>query len=603
MAIRRSSVKVLGLLVFTAGLVVVPALPASAAVTLTMDSTASGAFTVGDTGVPTTVHVTNNSTGAQAAGTVTLSQISLWPSCGAQTFTSCPAPDPGVFALSPSGAGKAGSACAGQSFTISAPDGTGKVSFTPANQVVLALGAECEIEYTSSVLKMPTVDSHPGPGVQTTEIGFVSGTHPGTGGTGTSTYFLTRGAFRDSPTLTLQASPSVPQGGTIFAIATLSGGTAPSGNIVFDLFPPADTTCLGAPAFSSTKAVIGGNGSYQSAGFVANMAGTWRWTAHYDGDANNAATPRTPCAAPSAAVVVASGVGELRVTSNPALPAQILIDGVPRDTFGLNWLDLLAGSYTVSWTHVEGYSDPAPQTVTVNPGATTTVVGNFVRRGTLRVVTSPAVPGTITVDGIPRNDWGMWTDLPVGGHTVCFGPVQGFNAPGCQSANLTAGNLTTITGTYTANAAAPGPTNVGELRVTSSPGLPTQVLVNGSPRDTFGLSWLDLAPGSYTVGFTHVEGYTEPAPQTVTVNAGATTVLQGNFVPRTSLRVITDPAVPATISVDGIPRDDWGMWTDIPSGMRQLCFGSVPGFVAPSCTNVNLVGSPFTFTAHYSPLP
>ena len=78
------------------------------------------------------------------------------------------------------------------------------------------------------------------------------------------------------------------------------------------------------------------------------------------------------------------------------------------------------------------------------------------------MITSPALPGTITVDGIPRNDWGMWTDLPAGTHAVCFGPVQGFNAPPCQhSAVLTAGNLTTVTGTYTSNPAAPGPTGVG----------------------------------------------------------------------------------------------------------------------------------------------
>ncbi|MEA2702534.1 MAG: large repetitive protein, partial [Actinomycetota bacterium] len=216
--------------------------------------------------------------------------------------------------------------------------------------------------------------------------------------------------------------------------------------------------------------------------------------------------------------------------------------------------------------------------------------------------TSPAKPGTITVDGIPRDDWGMWTDLPVGTHSVCFGPVQGFNTPACQNnVVLTAGNLTTVTGTYTANAAAPGPTGVGELRVTSSPALPTQIIVNGTPRDTFGLSWLDLVPGSYTVSFTHVEGYTDPAPQTVMVNAGATTTVQGNFVLRTSLRVITNPAVPGTISVDAIPRDDWGMWTDIPSGAHQVCFGPVPGFNAPACTNINLVpGVGFQLTGNYT---
>jgi hypothetical protein len=31
---------------------------------------------------------------------------------------------------------------------------------------------------------------------------------------------------------------------------------------------------------------------------------------------------------------------------------------------------------------------------------------------------------------------------------VCFGPVIGFTPPPCQNANVTAGQLTTITGNY-----------------------------------------------------------------------------------------------------------------------------------------------------------
>jgi hypothetical protein len=53
------------------------------------------------------------------------------------------------------------------------------------------------------------------------------------------------------------------------------------------------------------------------------------------------------------------------------------------------------------------------------------------------------------VDGIPRNDWGVWTDLPTGGHQVCFGAVEGFTAPPCQNITLTAGQQTTVSGTYT----------------------------------------------------------------------------------------------------------------------------------------------------------
>ena len=294
--------------------------------------------------------------------------------------------------------------------------------------------------------------------------------------------------------------------------------------------------------------------------------------------------------------------GFLRVTSSPALPTQISIDGVIADSWGLNWLKLAPGSYTVSFSHIEGFTEPAPQVVIVTAGATTTVTGTFTARGTLRVITDPAVAGRIVVDGVPRNQWGLWTDLPAGVHQVCFGPVAGFDPPACEDVTLTAGVLSPVTGTYTANAAAPGATGVGFLRVTSDPAVRTQISIDGVIADSWGLTWVELAPGPHTVSFSHVEGFTEPAPVVVTVTDGAITTLAGTFVARGSLRVITSPAVAGTITVDGIPRNDWGMWTDLPVGMHTVCFGAVPGFTAPACQNPTLTaGALSTVTGTYTP--
>jgi hypothetical protein len=164
---------------------------------------------------------------------------------------------------------------------------------------------------------------------------------------------------------------------------------------------------------------------------------------------STSSTAPTRTASATATVGSAATKGQLRVTSSPALPSQILVDGIARDTWGLSWLELAPGTYTVSFAHVEGWTEPAPATVNVTAGAVTTVTGAFTRRGVLQVKTSPAKPGTISVDGIPRDTWGMWTDLPAGTHQVCFGPVAGSTAPPCQSVNLVAGAQTTITGNYT----------------------------------------------------------------------------------------------------------------------------------------------------------
>jgi hypothetical protein len=301
-----------------------------------------------------------------------------------------------------------------------------------------------------------------------------------------------------------------------------------------------------------------------------------------------------PGAAPVSAA--ATSPGSLRVVSSPAVPTQMLVDGQIADSWGLTWLSLAPGTHTVSFTHVPGYTEPAPQTVTITSGATTTVTGTFVPRGYLRVMTSPAVASEITVDGNPADDSGVWTDLPTGSHKVCFGAVVGYDPPPCQTATLTAGNTTTITGTFTADSTATGQTGMGLLRVTTNPALPSQITLTPQGgtttiADSWALNWLQLAPGTYTVGFSHVPGYTEPAAQTVTITAGATSTVTGTFVTRGTLRVTTSPAVDATVSIDGNPADNWGVWTDLPTGAHQICFGTLANYTTPACQTATITAS------------
>ena len=152
---------------------------------------------------------------------------------------------------------------------------------------------------------------------------------------------------------------------------------------------------------------------------------------------------------------VQASFGPLRVTTSPALPSQISVDGTVADTWGLNWLEVGPGSHQVCFSWVEGYTTPACQTVTVTSGATTTVTGTFVPRGSRESQTSPAVPGQISVDGTPMDDWGVWTDIPTGPHNVCFVAASNFTAPACQIVTVAAGTTTQVTGTYAASPGAP----------------------------------------------------------------------------------------------------------------------------------------------------
>ena len=297
--------------------------------------------------------------------------------------------------------------------------------------------------------------------------------------------------------------------------------------------------------------------------------------------------------------------GLLRVTTTPALAAQIEVDGIPRDSWSLDWMKISAGSHEVCFQDIAGFTTPPCETVNVVAGATTVVDGAYEQRGFLRVDTSPAVPSTITIDGNPANDWGLWTALPPATYEVCFGDVADMAiatpATGCQNVTITAGATEHITGTFIASPGAPGPTGHGYLRVTTAPAVASQVTLNGNIADTWGLTWVKVAPGTHEICFSDIVGAVTPGCQEVVVDEGLTTVVGGAFSQLGGMRIDTDPAVPATIYVDLVPRDDWGVWTDVPAGTYDVCFGMFDGF-APPCQTINVVpGVTTTVTGNWPP--
>jgi len=88
-----------------------------------------------------------------------------------------------------------------------------------------------------------------------------------------------------TPTIATQASASVTVGGTISDTATVSGGSSPTGTVTFVLYGPNDATCATAIFTSANRPLSGGSAT--SANFTTTQAGTYRWIATYNGDANN----------------------------------------------------------------------------------------------------------------------------------------------------------------------------------------------------------------------------------------------------------------------------------------------------------------------------
>ena len=91
----------------------------------------------------------------------------------------------------------------------------------------------------------------------------------------------------DTPTLTTNASGPVIVGQNIHDVAHLSAGFGTlGGQITFEVFAPGDTTCQTPISVPPAQPVSGAN-DYTSGDFATSVVGTYRWIAHYSGDANN----------------------------------------------------------------------------------------------------------------------------------------------------------------------------------------------------------------------------------------------------------------------------------------------------------------------------
>ncbi|MDQ6840104.1 MAG: hypothetical protein M3137_17675, partial [Actinomycetota bacterium] len=262
--------------------------PASASVGASASFTVPTGASVGSTNLNGSITMTNQNTPPNQSESNTVNEIKFAPSCGAAGTVAnpCPTPDPGVFSINASASGAAGTACAGQTFSVSAPDASGIFTFSPNSPVVLAPPggpglSSCTVNFLLNVLKVPTIDVSPSPGVQTDSNLRVKETSNVSMLTPTVVVSQIIAVNRGVLGFQTQASPSVPVGGTISDTATLTkvpGTPTVTGTVTFSVFAPGDPTCAGPPLAQSTIAVAA-NGTAASTPVTATQAGVFRFVA------------------------------------------------------------------------------------------------------------------------------------------------------------------------------------------------------------------------------------------------------------------------------------------------------------------------------------
>jgi len=247
----------------------------------------------------------------------------------------------------------------------------------------------------------------------------------------------------------------------------------------------------------------------------------------------------------------------LRAMTSPASQSTITVNGFVVDDWGF-WTDVPAGFYATCFGAVQGrkYFSPAlgcdfrtltegepPSVVFQSFVPDLTAPGPPPPWGMLRVETDPPRPGRITINNSPVADrWGIdWAKLPVGQHSVTFGPLQGFNLPDDPAKAI----------------------NNGHAHFTINSGLTTQIL----SVEYIEKAWLRVVTAGQLGG------------------VGATIYIRD-----------------LSIQNQGkVPRDRWEVWTDINPGTYEVCFGQVAGLTTPPCQQVTVVpGANPVVTGTYS---
>jgi uncharacterized protein YkwD len=289
--------------------------------------------TVGQTGIPASIVLTNLNNGSESFNTNNVCNvgssspcdgatgITLVPSCALiGEMTMCDTPDPGVFQISATATGAL--ACAGMTVAVTDIAGPlGAVLFTPVPTAEVTLpgnGAQCRIDFTLHVLKMPAGAPLTGGGVPTSQLAEATQYSFSSFDTalGTSSVIV----HKAQPTIATTASPGVPLGaGALTDTATVSGRASPvtGATVQFKLYAPGDTSC--ASPISTTAVPLSAAGTATSPPFTPAAPGTYRWIAAYSGDANNAAVSGA-CNDPGEAVTVtARATPTIAVGASPGI--------------------------------------------------------------------------------------------------------------------------------------------------------------------------------------------------------------------------------------------------------------------------------------------
>ena len=268
----------------------------------------------------------------------------------------------------------------------------------------------------------------------------------------------------------------------------------PTGTVTFQVFAPGDTTCATPLTPAPTSGSLNGSGDATSGNFTTAARGTYRWIAHYSGDANYNAVDGTCNAANESSIAV-----DARLTISPSATNEV---GDPH-TFTVTVSD---DPGTGTFAPFQGAT--AHVTLTDSNGsahaaaAGTCVTGTTDANGQCTIVVNSTAPGQVGVH--------VGTTITVNGQSITRATADGLSGDSADDTKTFVDSFITIT-----PATATNPLNATHVFTAT-------VFVN----DGSGAGYV-LAPNGTPVTFSfvggHVGSFTSSANCTTTGGSCTTT--------------------------------------------------------------------------------
>lgn len=244
----------------------------------------------------------------------------------------------------------------------------------------------------------------------------------------------------------------------------------------------------------------------------------------------------------------ASTTGSLKVTLTPSSAKWTLDSDATQRASGAQVDGLAPGAHNITFVAVTNFATPVVKSATVVVGQVTNVTQDYgaAVKGSLKVTLAPAAAitagakWTLDSDTTQRASDAQVDELAPGSHTVKFVDATGWVKPADLSVTVTAGALTTASGT---NCTYTAPMGTVKVDIQANGAVGAKWTLDGDAGHNSG-DVVSTNVGSHVVGFSAVSGFTAPATingVNVTLNSQTSIPVGANttYIPVPVLPTIT----------------------------------------------------------------